>query len=95
MEYLLAMTGADMEHVPCKGAAPGAVDLVGKQVQAGFNALPSVMAHVKAGRLTALAVGTRQRSKLLPDVPAVGETVPGFEYVAWDGLFAPTGTPAC
>lgn len=94
MEYLLAMTGADMEHVPYKGAAPGVVDLVGNQVQAGFNALPSVLAHIKAGRLTALAVGTRHRSKLLPDVPAVGETLPGFEYVAWYGLFAPTGTPA-
>lgn len=94
MEYLLAMTGADMEHVPYKGAAPGVVDLVGNQVQAGFNALPSVLAHIKAGRLTALAVGTRHRSRLLPDVPAVGETVPGFEYVAWYGLFAPTGTPA-
>lgn len=94
MEYLLAMTGADMEHVPYKGAAPGVVDLVGNQVQAGFNSLPSVLAHIKAGRLTALAVGTRHRSKLLPDVPAVGETVPGFEYLAWYGLFAPTGTPA-
>lgn len=94
MEYLLSLTGADMEHVPYKGAAPGVVDLVGNQVQAGFNALPSVLAHIKAGRLTALAVGSRQRSALLPGVPAVGETVPGFEYVAWYGLFAPTGTPA-
>jgi len=94
MEYLLAMTDADMEHVPYKGAAPGVVDLVGNQVQAGFNALPSVLAHIKAGRLVALAVGSRQRSPHLPGVPAVGEIVPGFEYVAWYGLFAPTGTPA-
>jgi tripartite-type tricarboxylate transporter receptor subunit TctC len=94
MEYLLSLSGADMEHVPYKGASPGVVDLVGYQVQAGFNTLPSVLAHIKAGRLQARAVGRRQRSQLLPDVPTVGETVPGFEYVAWYGLFAPTGTPA-
>lgn len=94
MEYLLSLTGGDMVHVPYKGAAPAVVDLVGNQVQTGFNALPSVLAHIRAGRLVALAVGSHRRSPLLPEVPTVGETVPGFEYIAWYGLFAPTGTPA-
>jgi tripartite-type tricarboxylate transporter receptor subunit TctC len=94
MEYLLSLTGGDLVHVPYKGAAPAVVELVGNQVQAGFNALPSVLAHIRSGRLVALAVGSQRRAALLPDVPAVAETVPGFEYIAWYGLFAPTGTPA-
>ena len=94
MEYLLSLTGGDMVHVPYKGAAPAVVDLVGNQVQTGFNALPSVLPHIRSGRLVALAVGSQRRTALLPDVPSVAETVPGFEYIAWYGLFAPTGTPA-
>jgi len=94
MELLLDMTGTNMVHVPYKGAAPAVVDMVGNQVQAGFAALPSVLSQIKSGRLVALAVGTRERSPVLPQVPAVGETVPGFEYTAWYGLFAPAGTPA-
>lgn len=93
MEYLLALGGGDMVHVPYKGAAPGVVDLVGNQVQAGFNAVPSVLPHIRNGRLLALAVGSRQRCPLLPDVPTVAETLPGFDYIAWYGLFAPRGTP--
>lgn len=93
MEYLLSMTGGNMVNVPYKGAAPGVVDLVSNQVQAGFYALPSVLPHIRNGRLVALAVGGHKRLPLLPDVPTVGETVPGFEYFAWYGLFAPTGTP--
>lgn len=93
MELLLSMAGGDMVHVPYKGAAPAVVDLVGNQVQAAFAALPSVLAHIRSGRLIALGVGSRQRTSQLPDVPAVGEFVPGFEYIAWYGLFAPAGTP--
>ena len=76
------------------GPDPAVVDLVGNQVQTGFNALPSVLPHIRSGRLVALAVGSQRRTALLPDVPSVAETVPGFEYIAWYGLFAPTGTPA-
>jgi tripartite-type tricarboxylate transporter receptor subunit TctC len=94
MEYLLSLTGGSMVNVPYKGAAPAVVDLVGNQVQVGFMAVPSVLSHLRSGRLVALAVGSRKRSPVLPDVPAVGETVPGFEYFAWYGLFAPAGTPA-
>lgn len=94
MEYLMALTGGEMVNVPYKGAAPAVVDLVGNQVQVAFMAVPSVLPHLRSGRLIALAVGGHKRSPLLPEVPTVGETVPGFEYAAWYGLFAPTGTPA-
>lgn len=94
MEYLLSLSGGDMVHVPYKGAAPAVVDLVGNQVQAAFNALPSVLPHIRSGRLIALAVGSSKRNPLLPDVPTVAEVLPEFEYGAWYGLFAPTGTPA-
>lgn len=93
MEFLLSLTGGDMVHVPYKGAAPAVVDLVGNQVQAAFATLPSVLPHIRSGRLIALGVGGPKRSPLLPDVPVVAETVPEFEYGAWYGLFAPTGTP--
>jgi tripartite-type tricarboxylate transporter receptor subunit TctC len=93
MEYLMALTGGDMVNVPYKGAAPAVVDLVSNQVQVGFMAVPSVLGQLRSGRLVALAVGSQKRSPLLPDVPTVGETVPGFEYFAWYGLFAPAGTP--
>lgn len=94
MENLLALTGGDMVNVPYKGAAPAVVDLISNQIQVGFMAVPSVLTHLRTGRLVALAVGSPQRSPVLPNVPTVGETVPGFEYFAWYGLFAPTGTPA-
>ena len=94
MEYLLSLTGGEMVNVPYKGAAPAVVDMVGNQVQVGFMAVPSVLPHLRSGRLLALAVGSKKRSPLLPDVPTVSETVPGFEYFAWYGLFAPKGTPA-
>jgi tripartite-type tricarboxylate transporter receptor subunit TctC len=93
MEYLLSLTGGAMVNVPYKGAAPAVVDLVSNQVQVGFMAVPSVLTHLNSGRLVALAVGSAKRSPVLPDVPTVSETVPGFEYFAWYGLFAPTGTP--
>lgn len=94
MEYLLSMTGGDMVHVAYKGAAPAVVDLLANHVQVGFAALPSVMPHIKTGKLVALAVGTPARTPLLPDVPTAAETLPGFDYEAFYGLFAPKGTPA-
>lgn len=93
MESLLDLTGTDMVHVPYKGAAPALVDLVGNQVQVAFVTIPSAMPHLRGGRLIALAVGSPRRSPFLPNVPAVSETVPGFDYGAWYGLFAPAKTP--
>ena len=94
MEYLLSLAGAAPLYGTCTMSPPAVVDLVGNQVQAAFSALPSVLGHIRSGRLVALAVGGQKRTPLLPDVPSAAETVPGFEYFAWYGLFAPTGTPA-
>lgn len=94
MEQLLSMTGADIAHVGYKGAANSVTDLVGGQVQLGFNAIPSVISFIKSGRLVAVATAGDKRSSLLPNVPTVAETVPGFSYTLWYGLFAPARTPA-
>jgi len=94
MELLMAMTGTNMVHVPYKGGAPSVTELVGGQVQLGFNAIPSVLGHVKEGRLRAIAVGSPKRTRALPDLPAIAETVPGFDYEIWYALFAPVKTPA-
>jgi tripartite-type tricarboxylate transporter receptor subunit TctC len=87
------MTGLKMTHIPYKGSAPMLTDLLGGQVQVTFDNLPSSIAHIKAGKLRALAVTTSKRSPELPDVPTVAETVPGYEAVAFFGFGAPHGTP--
>jgi tripartite-type tricarboxylate transporter receptor subunit TctC len=89
----MMMTGVNMVHVPYRGAAPALVDLLSGQVQVMFDNLPSSIAHIQAGRLRALAVTTATRSKILPDVPTVAETVPGYEASAFFGMAVPAGTP--
>jgi tripartite-type tricarboxylate transporter receptor subunit TctC len=89
----MMMTGVDMVHVPYRGAAPALTDLLANQVQVMFDNLPSSIGHIQAGRLRALAVTTAERSKALPDVPTVAETVPGYEASAWFGVAVPKGTP--
>ena len=89
----MMMTGVDMVHVPYRGAAPALTDMLANQVQVMFDNLPSSIGHIQAGRLRALAVTTAERSKVLPDVPTVGETVPGYEASAWFGMAVPKGTP--
>ncbi len=83
----------DILLVPYKGSAPAMNDLIGGQVQMMFNALPSTMPQVAAGRLRALAVTGLQRAPQTPDLPTVAETLPGFEIVTWWGLLAPGKTP--
>lgn len=91
MELLMAMTSIVMVHVPYKGGAPSVTDLIAGQVQLGFNAIPSVLPHVNAGKLKALAVGSAQRARPMPNLPTIHESaVPGFEYDIWYGLFAPS-----
>jgi tripartite-type tricarboxylate transporter receptor subunit TctC len=92
-ELFKMMTGINMLHVPYRGSTPAVTGLLGGQVQLMFDALPSSIEHIKAGKLRALAVTTATRSQLLRDIPTVGESVPGYEASAWLGLGAPTNTP--
>jgi tripartite-type tricarboxylate transporter receptor subunit TctC len=92
-ELFKSMTGCDMLHVPYKGAGPALIDLMGGQVHVIFDNLPSSAGHIKSGKLRALAVTSEQREPSLPGVPAVGETVPGYEATAWFGIGMPKGTP--
>ena len=92
-EMFMAMTGAKMLHVPYRGAAPATTDLLGDRVQVMFDNMPSIIGHIHGGALRALAVTTATRSPELPDVPTVGETVPGYEASALFGMGAPKKTP--
>ena len=85
--------GIDMIHVPYRGSAPMVTDLLGGQVQVAFDALPSSIEHIRAGKLRALAVTTATRSQALPNVPTMSEVLPGFEASGWIGIGAPSGTP--
>ncbi len=93
-ELFKMMTGVDMVHVPYRGAAPAATDLMGGQVQVMFDNLVSSIGHIQSGKLRALAVTSSVRSEALPDVPVIGDSVPGYESTAWTGIGAPRGTPA-
>lgn len=87
------MTGIDAVQVPYKGSAPAVVDLLAGTVQFMFNALPSMIQHVQTGKLRGLGVSSAKRSTLLPDVPTLRETVPGYEVTTWYSFVAPAGTP--
>jgi tripartite-type tricarboxylate transporter receptor subunit TctC len=86
--------GLRITHVPYKGTAPALADLLGGQVDMMFDNLGVSLPHVKAGKLRALAVASPRRFRSLPDVPALAETLPGFESVAWFGVVGPPKTPA-
>ena len=88
------MTDVNMIHVPYRGAGPMLIDLLGGQVQVTFDPMPSSIEYVRAGKLRALAVTTAIRSEALPDVPSVGDFVPGYESSTWYGVGAPKNTPA-
>jgi tripartite-type tricarboxylate transporter receptor subunit TctC len=93
-ELFNMMAGLKMQHVPYRGEAPALNDLIGGQVQVVFGSVPASIEYVRAGRLRALAVTTSTRSELLPDVPTVAESVPGYESSTWYGIGAPKDTPA-
>jgi hypothetical protein len=93
-ELFKLMAGIDMIHVPYRGGAPAMTDLMGGQIQVVFNPVPESMEHIKAGKLRPLAVTGATRSEALPDVPTVGDFVPGFEASALQGIGAPKDTPA-
>jgi tripartite-type tricarboxylate transporter receptor subunit TctC len=92
-EMFMAMTGLKMQHVPYRGAAPAITDLLGGQVQLIFDNMPSILQHVRAGSVRALAVTSTAKSPLLPDVPVLADTVPGYEASALFGVGAPKNTP--
>jgi tripartite-type tricarboxylate transporter receptor subunit TctC len=92
-EMFMAMSDIKMQHVPYRGAAPAITDMLGGQVQVMFDNMPSILQHIRSGSLRALAVTTATRSEQLPDVPAVAETVPGYEASALFGVGAPKKTP--
>jgi tripartite-type tricarboxylate transporter receptor subunit TctC len=93
-ELFKSMAGVDMLHVPYKGTGQAVTDLLGGQIDVMFGPAETVMPHVKAGKLRALAVTSAQRFAVLPELPTVAESgVPGYSAVGWFGLFAPAGTP--
>src|SRR5215510_1792090 len=93
-ELFKMMAGVDLVHVPYRGSAPALTDLMGGQVQVTFGPLTSSIQYVRAGKLRALAVTSASRSDALPDVPTVGDFVPGYEATGWFGLSVPRSTPA-
>jgi len=93
-ELFKMMTGINVVHVPYRGGALALGDLLTGQVQARFGGLNESIEHIKSGKLRAIAVTTAGRSDLLPDVPTIGEFVPGYEATAWAGIGAPKNTPA-
>jgi tripartite-type tricarboxylate transporter receptor subunit TctC len=93
-EFLASQARVKLVHVGYKGVAPALTDLLGGQVHFTFANYSIVEGHLKSGRLRALAITGAQRHKLLPNVPTISETLPGFEVELWYGVMAPTGTPA-
>jgi tripartite-type tricarboxylate transporter receptor subunit TctC len=92
-ELFKMMTGIDMIHVPYRGSSPALIDLLAGRMQVMFDLMASSIGYIKAGKLRALAVTTAARSQALPDLPTVGDTVPGYEASAVGGIGAPKGTP--
>jgi tripartite-type tricarboxylate transporter receptor subunit TctC len=92
-ELFKALTKTDIQHVPYRGGGPMLNDLIAGQIKSAFDNLPSAIGHVRAGSVRALAVTTPNRWPSLPDVPAMAETVPGYEVSAWFALLAPAKTP--
>jgi tripartite-type tricarboxylate transporter receptor subunit TctC len=94
-EMFQQMAGVEMQHIPYKGSAPALTDLLGGQTAIMFDNMPSVISHVRAGKLRPIAVTTPTRSPALPDVPTIAESgVPGYSATSWFGILAPAATPA-
>jgi tripartite-type tricarboxylate transporter receptor subunit TctC len=92
-EMFKSRTGVDMFHVPYRGGAPAITDLISGQIQVLFTGVATAIEHIRAGSLRALGVTTSTRSVVLPDIPTVGEFVPGYEASIWYGLRMPKNTP--
>jgi len=92
-EMLKSFAGIEMTHVPYKGSSPAITDVIAGQVQLMIGNLPPILPFIKSGKVRALGVTTTTRFAATPDVPPISETVPGYESLAWFGLFAPAATP--
>jgi len=93
-ELFKTRAAIDMVHVPYKGSPPALIDLIGGQIQVMFDNLSSVLPHVRSGKLRALAITSAKRSEVARELPALAETLPGYEAIGWFGVLAPAGTPA-
>jgi len=93
MELFALATGVKLLHVPYKGTGPASLALIGGEVQMGFNNVQTLLQNVRAGQLRALAIAEPERLALLPDIPTVAETVPGFAMAPWIGIIVPARTP--
>jgi tripartite-type tricarboxylate transporter receptor subunit TctC len=92
-ELFNAMAGVNLTHVPYRGEAPALADMLGGQVQVSFGTMLGTLEYIRSGKLRPLAVTTATRSEALPDIPTVGDFVPGYEASGWNGLGAPKNTP--
>ena len=92
-ELLNSMAGIDIQHVPYKGGAAAAMDLASGRLSMVLDSFLPLQAYIKAGKIRPLGVASAKRSEMAPDLPAIAETVPGFEAAAWFGILAPAGTP--
>ena len=93
MELLQSMAQVKMNHIPYKGAAPAYVDLIAGHIELLLSNIAGTVPQVRAGRLRAVAVSAAKRAPVLPEVPSIGETYPGYDLTTWMGIFVPAGTP--
>jgi tripartite-type tricarboxylate transporter receptor subunit TctC len=93
-EFFKMLAGVNLVHVPYRGSAPALTDMIGGQVHVMFDILPSSLQHIRAGALRALAVTSATRSEVLPDLPTLGDFLPGYEATAWYGVAAPRSAPS-
>jgi tripartite-type tricarboxylate transporter receptor subunit TctC len=93
LELLALQSGMKLVHVPYRGIGPATIALVAGDVQLLYNNVATSLEHVRAGKATALAIGEAKRLPTLPDIPAIAETVPGFDFSAWVGIYVPAKTP--